>query len=350
MELFETAANPMPSGAIVAGVRTRDGLHLRTARWPGRDPKRGTVAVAIGRSEFIEQYYEIVAALLERGFAVVIWDWRGQGQSDREIRARRRGHVSSFSAYRSDIVAVEAQILRAYAPKPWFGFGHSMGGAVLIDQAHDGTSPFERLVLSAPMIDLPLRYKTAIRALVRIMNAVGFGARLVPGGTEISPLLRGFPDNVLTRDRSQYLRLVAILTRLPDLAVGAPTVRWLSSAFDLMQRFENPFYAVETTVPILIVAAGCDRIVATAATERFALRLKAGLCLVVPGARHQLIMEDRSTVAQFWAAFDAFVPGETVPSAPAAPGRSVAGPQTRSARAAALSMRRHRRSEIGRAQ
>ena len=104
------------------------------------------------------------------------------------------------------------------------------------------------------------------------------------------------------------------MAQLPKLAVGAPTVRWLASAFDLMQRFENPFFAVETMVPILIVAAGADRIVDTAATERFAIRLKAGSCIVVPGARHQLIMESDPAVAQFWAAFDAFVPGEALPA------------------------------------
>ena len=157
MELFETVGNVMPPGAIVSGVRTRDGLRLRVARWPASGGSRGTVAVAIGRSEFIEQYYEVVAALRARSFDVVVWDWRGQGQSDRETRHVQRGYVSSFAAYRRDLVAIEAQVLRAFAPRPWFGLGHSMGGALLIDQAHDGTSPFERLVLSAPMIDLPLR-------------------------------------------------------------------------------------------------------------------------------------------------------------------------------------------------
>ena len=72
---------------------------------------------------------------------MVVWDWRGQGQSDREIRAGRYGHVTSFAAYRRDLVAIEAQVLRAFAPRPWFALGHSMGGAILIDQAHDATSP-----------------------------------------------------------------------------------------------------------------------------------------------------------------------------------------------------------------
>ena len=332
MELFETDGNAMPPGAIVSGVRTKDGLRLRVARWPQSAP-RGTIAIATGRSEFIEEYYEIVASLIARAFEVVIWDWRGQGQSDREIPAKRRGHVSSFSAYRADLLAVEAQVLRPFAPRPWFGFGHSMGGAILIEQAHDKTSPFDRLILSAPMIDLPLRFKDAIRTLMHGLVALGQGARLVPGGTERSPFLtRSFPDNLLTHDRRQHDRLATAVTQLPNLAVGAPTVRWLAGAFDVMRRFEDPFYAVETAIPILIVAAGADRIVDTAATERFAIRLKAGHCITVPGARHQLIMETDERVAQFWAAFDAFIPGQSLP--PMEPLRAVTPKRDPSARPA----------------
>lgn len=313
MRLFETPGNPIPPNLIVAPIRTQDGLTLRTARWssrqPGGAPPRGTVAIAIGRSEFIEEYYEIVGKLLARGFDVAVFDWRGQGQSDREIAAARRGHVSDFRHYRRDLDAFERQILQPFATKPWFGLGHSMGAAILLDQAHDGTSPFERLVLSAPMIAVPLRAKKWIRRLARVVDGLGFGTRLIPGGSEISLFNRPFADNILTTDPRQYARLAAATLGMPELAVGAPTIRWLRGALDLMQRFEHPLFPVEILTPVLIIAAGADRIVDTAATERFAIRLKAGGSLTIPGARHQVIMERESITDQVWAAFDAFIPG-----------------------------------------
>lgn len=315
MDLFATPGNPIPSDAIVSAVRTRDGLTLRVARWAARG-SRGTVTIAIGRSEFIEEYFEVVRALLGRRFDTVVMDWRGQGQSDRESVHERRGHISTFSAYRWDLEALEAQILQPFAPRPWFALGHSMGGAILLDQAHDGKSPFERLVLSAPMIGIPLRYKKAVRRFIRTADRLGFGTRLIPGGSEESIFTRRFEDNILTADPRQYQRLATAITQLPRLAVGAPTIRWLARAFDLMERFEHPRYAVETLTPILIVAAGADRIVDTAATERFAIRLKAGRCLTIPNSRHQLIMEREIVSTQFWAAFDAFIPGHDAQSAP----------------------------------
>jgi lysophospholipase len=316
MDLYQTPGNPIPPGAIVSAVRTRDGKTLRVARWSLRDA-RGTVSIAIGRSEFIEQYCEIIQKLLDRRLDVVIMDWRGQGQSDREIAQGRRGYVSSFAAYRRDLDALESQILRPYAVRPWFGLGHSMGGAILLGQAHDGESPFERLFLSAPMIGLPLRFNRAIRWLTAIVDRLGFGPRLIPGGSEDTVFSRGFENNVLTSDLGRYTRLASATTNLNHLAVGAPTIRWLAQAYDLMDRFAQPRYAVETLTPILIVAAGADHIVDTATTERFALQLKAGRCLTIPGARHQIIMERESIVAQVWAAFDAFIPGEAVAPTPA---------------------------------
>ena len=311
MELFATRGNPIPSAAIVSPIQSRDGLSLRVARWAAGQP-RGTVTIAIGRSEFIEEYFPIVRALLARDFDTVIMDWRGQGQSDRECPHERRGHISSFSAYRRDLEALEVQVLERVARRPWYALGHSMGATILLEQAHDGESPFERLVLSAPMIGIPLRYKKTIKRFVRTADGLGFGSRVIPGGSEASVLTtRLFTDNVLTADPAEYERLATITKLLPKLAIGAPTIRWLARAFDVMDRFEHPLYAVETSKPILIVAAGADRIVDTAATERFAIRLKAGRCLTIPDARHQVIMERPGITAQFWAAFDAFIPGET---------------------------------------
>ena len=39
------------------------------------------------------------------------------------------------------------------------------------------------------------------------------------------------------------------------------------------------------------------------------MRLRAGSHLIIAGARHEMMMEQDRYRAQFWAAFDAFVPG-----------------------------------------
>ena len=80
-----------------------------------------------------------------------------------------------------------------------------------------------------------------------------------------------------------------------------------------MKRFDDPKFPVNTTTPILIVAAGADRVTDCAAAERFAARLRAGRIVVIEGAEHEILIERQVLRQQFWAAFDEFVPGsETI--------------------------------------
>jgi lysophospholipase len=63
------------------------------------------------------------------------------------------------------------------------------------------------------------------------------------------------------------------------------------------------------TIPVLLVNAGADSVVSVRAVERMARRLRGASYVLVAGARHELMMERDIFAAQFWAAFDAFVPG-----------------------------------------
>lgn len=332
IDLFATPGNPIPPDAIVSAVRTVDHLTLRVARWAAPRDSRGTVFIGTGRSEFIESYFETIRDLRARRFDVVVMDWRGQGQSDREIARRRRGHVMDFRLFQRDLAALETQILRPFAPKPWYGLGHSMGGAILLNQAHAGTSPFERLILTSPMIDLPLRMRAAVEAYIAMAALTGFARMLIPGGSENSVFVRGFETNDLTSDRARYERNSQVIRANPELAVGAPTIGWTYAAFRQMNRFRHPRFALEIQTPILIVAAGADQVVDTRATEAFAARLKTGHCITLAGARHEILKERDPIRAQFWAAFDAFIPGQTEISSQAA---TRPGPGARMAQAPA---------------
>ena len=120
---------------------------------------------------------------------------------------------------------------------------------------------------------------------------------------------RPFIGNLLTSDPVRYARNVAVLEAEPELAIGWPTVGWADSAFRMMREFADPGYPAKIRQPMLIIAAGQDQIVSTPAIDEFAIRLRAGSHLIVPGARHELLMEQDRFRGQVLAAFDAFVPG-----------------------------------------
>lgn len=310
MNLYSTPETPIPADPVVTAITAKDGVVLRVACWSAGSASRGTVAILPGRAEFIERYFETVTELLERRFDVVVMDWRGQGLSERQLRDHRKGHVDDFDLYQADLAALAESVLEPSCPRPWFALGHSMGGAILIAQAHAGLSPFSRIVVTTPMISLAnLRFRKLIAFCMECLDILGFGGAYVPGFRRTPVFLQSFSQTALTSDEARHRRTADLVRAAPDLALGAPTIGWTNAAFRLMRQFEDADYPRRTLTPILVVAAGADRLVDTSATETFASRLKAGRCITLPHARHEILMESDVFRAQFWAAFDAFIPG-----------------------------------------
>ena len=307
------AGMPVPAGAVVAPVRSGDAI-LRAARWmgpiDGPEGSPGSVLICTGRSEFIEKYFEVVGELRARGFTVVVFDWRGQGLSGRSLRNPRKGHVVHFADYQGDLFAVADQVLAPFCPRPWFGLAHSMGGAIALGAAAERPDLFRRLVLSAPMVGLArLRFETTLRLVARVLRYGGLGRTFVPGGRGRAGLFRSFEKNLLTSDPVRYARVLRFIEAEPRLSLGAPTVGWVHAAFEAMMRLDAPSLPERIRTPVLAVVPGLDYVVDPRATERLVSRFRGGRIVDLPGCRHEVLMERDAFREQFWAAFDAFVPG-----------------------------------------
>jgi lysophospholipase len=310
MDLISIPANPAPADVVTRTIKTPDGVVLRFARWAPPPGRKGTVCLFQGRAEFIEKYFETIRDLRARGFAVATLDWRGQGLSQRSLRNSRKGYVRSFDEYAIDLDTFINEVVLPDCPPPHFALAHSMGATILLRAAYNGNRTFDRTVLLAPMIALPgLRRMRTTRVVVRAMRLAGLGASYVPGGDASVVMQRPFIGNPLTSDPVRYARNVAVLEAKPELGTGSPTVAWADAAFRAMSELASPRYALNVRQPMLIVAAGQDQIVSTPAIDEFSVRLRAGSHLIVPGARHELLMEQDRFRGQALAAFDAFVPG-----------------------------------------
>ena len=313
MELIDTPINRCPPGANIVGLRTADGVELRAAYWRPEGAPRGTISLVQGRAEFIEKYFEVIGELLGRGFVVATFDWRGQGLSQRLLRGRAKGHVRRSTDYRRDLDAFIRQLLAPDCPKPWFALAHSMGAAAVLDYSAsgDGPEPFTRIVGTSPMVDLHgFAGSKMARRLATGLTDLGLSRLYVPGGSRKSLFEKPFAHNVLTGDRRRFARAAQVLGLAPALAIGDPTIGWARAAYQLMERLASPQVAERLRTPTLLLASGDERLVSTPAIERFAGRLKTATCVVLPGARHEIMMERPEIRSEFWAAFDAFIPGE----------------------------------------
>ena len=310
--LITTSFIATPPQAVVSVITTADGVRLRAARWrrTGRIP-RGTIALLQGRSEFIEKYFEVIRELRRRGFDVVTLDWRGQGGSERLLANRRKGHVDDFELFERDLDVLFAEIIEPHCPKPWFALAHSMGAAALLLALERGETRFERAVLACPMIALAsVPWPAGAKLLANTLNLLGLGGSFVPGGGEACLSTKPFEGNRLTGDRVRYERNAAIVHETPDLGLGDATVGWVCAAFRAMDAFADPDFGERMLTPTLMIYGGADRLCSPPAVAELARRMRRSAAIEIAGARHEAMMESDPLRAQFFAAFDAFIPGE----------------------------------------
>lgn len=312
MQFVSLAKNPVPGGAVLAELKSYDGLSLRFARWGAtRGPRRGTVCLFGGRGEFIEKYFEVVADLRRRGFAVATMDWRGQGGSERLLENPRKGHVRSFDDYERDLKTFMKEVVLPDCPPPFYALAHSMGGNIMLRHAAKPGSWFDRIVLVAPMLALDEKKvgypPWVVRSYAETACILGLGSAYVLGGSDFAEEQKPFETNKLTSDRERWARSKGILDAGPDLALGSPTISWLRGAYRSIDRMSEPHYPKSIEVPILMFAAGKDEIVPARAIEDFGVSLKVGAQVLLPGARHEILQEADSIRQRFWAAFDAYL-------------------------------------------
>ncbi len=302
-ELTETEANAAPPGGRVEEIATADGIRLRCATWPARTAApKGTVVLLHGRTEFIEKYFETIGDLLKRGFAVATFDWRSQGRSQRLVSGAC--HIESFADYDRDLDAVMRQIVLPDCPQPHFALAHSMGSLACLRAARDGRVRFDRMVLMAPMLALSRRSAPPM-GLVRFAAALS----LFFGGDNRPVANRALRKRYEIDEGAREDIMDAVQDVAPDLRTGFPTTRWVYAALMAMREAEAPAFAAAIKQPMLLMAMGRDRVVSNEAIYRFAGDARSSAQIVVPGSGHEVLMEPDPVREQFWAAFDAFVPG-----------------------------------------
>ena len=310
-QLVGLAKNPVPSGAVVGTLTATDGKALRFMRWEAnQSPRRGTVCLFGGRTEFAEKYFEAVADLRRRGFAVASLDWRGQGGSERLLPNPRKGHARDFADHDADLNLFMRQIVLPDSPPPYIGLAHSMGGNILLRAAARSNLWFDKIVLSAPMIRINRKSLPMARVFAKMttsaMYRLGAATSYVPGGSDDYGETWPFEANFLTTDRERFVRNNAIVVAEPALGLGSPTYGWMHAAFASMHAITQASHLAAIKVPVLFVLGSNDPIADSPFIEDYATRLKLARSITIPFARHEILQERDDVRQQFWAAFDAF--------------------------------------------
>jgi lysophospholipase len=306
-DLVATAGNGPPEGLTSTFLTTRDGMRLRAAHLSVPQP-RGTVVIVNGRGDFIERWFETIGDLARRRYAVAIFDFRGQGGSQRRYKNPRRDSVHDFREYENDLGAVMTQLVLPDCPPPYFALGHSTGGLIVLRSLRKRTW-FQKAVLSAPFLGINrgLWPMPLVRLLCNGVPLFGLGSIMLPGQGKFPLGSDDFPGNNLTSHAERFRRATATLDARPELGLGGASYSWLRAALSSIDSLTHARKPVSFRAPVLIVAAGQDRIVDTESARQFARHTPGVAFTVIPEARHEILSEADPIREQFYAAFDSFI-------------------------------------------
>lgn len=302
--LVSTVEAPVPDNGTAEWFHGAGAARLRAALFSPPGKPRGSIVLSGGRTEPIEKYFEVVRELQQRGFVVLVHDWRGQGLSHRMLEDRRKGHARGFSDFITDYKALLAHF-EARLPKPWVAMGHSMGGCLTLLSIAHGAGPFAAAILSAPMLGLQTgkRSKRASRALAWLMARTGKADDYILGDPG-DPHGETFEVNIVTHDPRRYARNKAIFAAEPELSLNAGTWGWLDFAFSASAWLKTDPRVAAIDIPVLVLAAGEERLVDNADQRQIVARIPRGRWLEIPGAYHELLQETDDIRAVVWREVD----------------------------------------------
>jgi lysophospholipase len=313
MKLFATSENQAPDGAACHDVTTVDGIHLR-AVVARKTKAEGTIFILNGRADYAERYFETMKNMMARGLAVVTFDWRGQGGSQRLLPNPLRCYVRNFSDYDKDLEAMVALARRLDFPEPYFALAHSTGGHILL-RALRNQKWFKRAVITAPLLGIHFgNWPLPVVRLLTFLTAVSQLSWAYLPGYARGPMQRSeFPNNPLTSDHGRWNRDMATMESFPQLGLGGPTYAWLRAVMKSLAELHNWPKSRGPSCPTMIVLADQDQVVDNMKCRQFAERVPGFSVITIATSQHEILMENNAIREKFLAAFDAFMELEIKP-------------------------------------
>jgi alpha-beta hydrolase superfamily lysophospholipase len=239
-------------------MKTRDGIELFVNDWivPVGSERRGSIMILHGIGEHCLRYNHVADFFNSLGFDVRSFDQRGFGRSEGK---------KSFVPYDEALVDDLKYIFNQYVEERLEAgdelapliFGHSMGGCIVASAVTGNLIKPRAMILSSPALILRLSYfqNNFLKFLYKFFPDFQF-----PGGLSI---------NKLTHDKTVIKNVIT-----DPYCHGIVTARIIKFMFSAGRKAIES--ANNLNIPVLLLAAGDDKLVELKGSKQFYKNLPEG--------------------------------------------------------------------------
>lgn len=247
--------------------KTFDGLSLFGQSWQPEDRPRAVVCLVHGIGEHSGRYVHVADSLIQSGYALISFDLRGHGKSEGP-----RGHIPSYEAIMQDISSLLEVSNKKFPQSPFFLYGHSLGGNLVLNYVLRRQSHLKGVIATAPWLRLAFEPPAFKIALGKITNYIW------PSFSQKS----GLDTKALSRN----LKVVHAYENDP-LVHDRISARMFISFYQAGHWALE--HALELPIPLLLMHGGADRLISVEASREFTGKITKNCTLKIwDGLYHEI--------------------------------------------------------------
>lgn len=277
-----------------------DGLQLDVFCIEPDDPKlKGVIQISHGMCEMKERYTEFMEYMAEKGYACIIHDHRGHGNSVKDKEHLGYMYGGGAKALVEDLHQITLHAKSRWPQAPFILLGHSMGSLVARVYLKKYDGELQALILSGSPSKNPAlpagKYIDRIQKLIlganhpsKLLESLSFGSYAAKFASEKSRFAWCCSDP----------KVVEAYEASPECGFTF-TVDGYEALFELMGETYNSkgWGCSKPKLPILFIGGGEDPCIGGARKFKKAidhLRVQGYCCIrgkLYPGKRHEILLE-----------------------------------------------------------
>ncbi|MCZ2328339.1 serine aminopeptidase domain-containing protein [Bartonella sp. F02] len=267
---------------------------------PTVEKTKGTVIILGNYKNVLEEYFPVMREMSQRNFDAVIFDWSDQNELQSKKQKKKHHDYFDINSNLNNLDIFLNEFVYSDFPQPYYMLTYGMGGLIALSGLELINHKFNRMLSVSPFF-APLGHQTNgfQHKLTQIFSDIGLGFLPVKSGKQFKQ----------TRNKNIQLRPHHKVSLSSNRFTKPLTSRWIASVLNTIDIIKTNMMNDHLQTPTLFILANQNNIANNIEVRKLCQYTHRTESITITGAELDTIIHSEYYRKQFWAIFDAFIPG-----------------------------------------